>query len=89
MEARQAYPGRPISKSLVAVTLVSIAIGLGVMAASVASDIKSGAGATTTQTQSAGTRPAHFLPATNLRQDNDYPVLPSAKAQRALHIRPS
>ena len=81
MEARQTLGGSSISKSFVAAVLVSIAIGLGVMGAYIAKDL-GGSSAAATQTQ-----PVHVAPATNLRQDSDYPVLATPAAQRSLPVR--
>lgn len=80
MEARQAFAGSSISKSFVAIVLVLVALGLGVMGAYVAKSL-TGSAATTTQTGF-----VHVSPATSLRQDNDYPA-PAAQPQRALPIR--
>ena len=83
MEARQAFTGPSISRSFVAIVLVVIALGLGVMGAYVAKSLTGSASAPATHTNSV------FAPNTNLRQDNDYPVQPTAAPERALPIRHS
>ena len=82
MEARAAFGGASISKWFVAVVLVIVAAGLGVMGAYAVKGLGGSAAATTTQTF------VHPAPATSLRQDNDYPQRPAAAA-RALPIRHS
>lgn len=79
MEARQAFEGASISKSFVAVVLVLIALGLGVMGGYAAKSLTGSAATTAPQAQT------HFAPATNLRQDNDYPQRP-VNPQRSLRI---
>lgn len=79
MEARQAFEGASISKSFVAIVLVLIALGLGVMGGYAAKSLTGSATAT------APAQTVHFTPATSLRQDNDYPQRP-ANPQRSLRI---
>lgn len=81
MEARRSFEGASISKSFVAVVLIIVALGLGVMGGYAARSL-TGSAATTTQGQ------VQFAPATSLRQDNDYPQLP-VNPQRALRIQHS
>lgn len=84
MEARQEFRGSAISKTFVAIVLVLVAIGLGVMGAFVAKSLSGSNAATQTQSVPAATSSAadeYLIPATDLRQDNDYPVLQSAPEQ--------
>jgi hypothetical protein len=78
MEARASFGGASVSKTLIAAVLLSIAIGLGVMGAYVASGLR-GAAATTTHAVQAA-------PGTVLRQDNPASDQQSAPARvRANH----
>jgi hypothetical protein len=83
MEARRTFGSSSVSKSFVAIVLVLVAVGLGIMGAYAAKNLTGSAAAPVTHSQS-----VQIVPATSLRQDNDYPALP-ANSQRTLPIRHS
>jgi hypothetical protein len=62
MEARTSLGRTGISKLFVGVVLVIVAVGLGIMAAYLATSV--------TATSGASAQPAHAAPGTILRQDN-------------------
>jgi hypothetical protein len=73
MEARASFGRTGISKLFVGVVLVIVAVGLGIMAAYLATSV--------TATSGASAQPAHAAPGTILRQDN--PVQEQAPAAAA------
>jgi hypothetical protein len=83
MEARRTFGSASISKTFVAIVLVVVAVGLGIMGAYAAKSLTGSAAAPATHAQS-----VQLAPATSLRQDNDYPARP-ANSQRTLAVRHS
>lgn len=83
MEARATFGGSSISKSFVAIVLVIVALGLGLMGGYVAKSLTGSAAATSTQTG-----PVHPAPGTVLRQDWEQQAQPAAP-QRTRPIRHS
>ncbi|HYL06918.1 MAG TPA: hypothetical protein VEU76_00105, partial [Candidatus Udaeobacter sp.] len=82
MEARRTFGSSSVSKSFVAVVLVLVAVGLGIMGAYAARNLTGFAA------PAAHAQAVQIVPATSLRQDNDYPAR-AANPQRTLPIRHS